>query len=564
MVDDIGMEEWFQQLPPERGTGETVRSARVVGITAEGVLVDVGLKSEGLIPREELSVEDLKQFQPGQNVPVVVRRWGGAEGHPLVSWRQARELQAWECVGEAYRTGTALEGRVSRRVKGGLMVDVGVEAFLPGSQIDRRPVKDIDRWVGQMVKVVVTEANRGRGNVVVSRRKSVEQEFQVQREATLSSLQEGEVRQGVVTGITSFGAFVDLGGVEGLLHIGDIAWQRTDRIEKVLSVGQTIEVKILKHDPAASRISLGLKQLTPHPWEGLAARLPVGSEVSGHVTTLTNFGAFVEIEPGVEGLVHVSELSWKQRVSHPREILSPGQMVTMRVLRVDPAKEKLSLSLKRMGPNPWEEVQQRYPVGSRVRGPVTHLTSFGAFLMLPEGVEGLMRVADLSWAKRVRPPTELLAVGQEVEAVVLEVKAEAEKIVLSRKHLTEDPLFKYKVGMVVTGRVTRIHEGVLIELEPDVEGFVPPGEITQSKGEASREEFKKGFSGRLGDQAMAESGLTVGDVVTAKVIRVDRRDRTLDLSIRRYEREQERAMVAQYTVPPAPLPLKELLGEPEV
>ncbi|MBI3291200.1 MAG: 30S ribosomal protein S1 [Elusimicrobia bacterium] len=560
LLDDMCMEDLLRELPPERDSGETVRSARVIGIVPEGVFVDVGLKSEGLIPREELSEEELKELRPGQNVPVVIRRWGSAEGHAVVSWRQARERQAWERVGEAHRTGAALEGRVSRRVKGGLMVNVGLEAFLPGSQIDRRPVKDIDRWVGQAVKVLVTEVDRGRGNVVVSRRKFVDQEFQLKREVTLASLKQGEVRQGEVTGITSFGAFVDLGGVEGLLHIGDIAWQRTARVDKVLSVGQTIQVKVLKHDPATGRVSLGLKQLTTHPWEGIAARYPVGSQASGRVTTLTNFGAFVEIEPGVEGLIHVSELSWKQRVNHPQAILSAGQTVTVRVLHVDPAKEKLSLSLKRIGPNPWEEVHRNHPIGSRVRGPITHLPSFGAFMMLPEGVEGLIHVSDLFWSRRVRTPSEVLSVGQEVEAVVLEVNAESEKIALSLKHLTDDPLLKYETGAVVTGQVARVGEGgVVVALESDVEGVIPMREIGRGAAGSRRGGTKKGVPVKT----EPEEGLKVGDAVTAKVLRVDHRERRLELSLKRYEREQERAMVAQYTTPPAPLSLKELLGEPE-
>jgi small subunit ribosomal protein S1 len=526
LIDDVSMSELLKDVP-ERVQSGTIVQARVLGAHPDGVLVDIGLKMEGLIPKSEFDMNALP-FAAGDKISVLVRRVEGQDNHHKVSYRAARELGSWDVLIAAHRAGTPVEGLIKRKVKGGYVVDIGVEAFLPGSQVDVRPSRDAEAWVNEKVQVVITEIDRSKPNVVVSRRKLVEKERGEKRETTLAGLKVGETVPGTVTSIASFGAFVDIGGIEGLLHISDISWHRTDKVEKVLKVGQTLDVKVLKYDPSLQRISLGLKQLTAHPWEGIQARYPVGSLVTGKVTSLTSFGAFIQLEPGVEGLVHVSELSWKERVVKPEEILKAQQDVTVKVLGVDPQKEKLSLSLKRAGASPWDKLKSQYPSGTRLSGPITHLTPFGAFVMLPEGVEGLVHISDLSWAKRAKHPSEVVAVGQVIEVVVMDVKPEAEKIVLSLKHTQSDPFGSLRNGQVVSGTVASVTDNdITVTLPGDVEAWVRKQELAQ-------------------DVEGKEQVPEVGQCVTGKIMKVDARDRRVELSIRRYEREEERQMVARY------------------
>jgi small subunit ribosomal protein S1 len=546
LIDDVSMSDLLKDVPEKVQSG-TIVSARVLGTSPDGVLVDIGLKMEGLIPRVEFpDFEKSLPFKPGDSISVLVRRVEGPDHHSKVSWRAAHELNSWDRLFAAYRSGTPVEGTIKRKVKGGYVVDVGVEAFLPGSQVDVRPGRDPEAWVNEVVSVLITEMDRAKPNVVVSRRKLLEKERGVKREQTLATLKAGDVLTGTVSSIAAFGAFVDIGGVEGLLHISDISWHRTDKVEKLLKIGQTIQVKVLKYDPAVTRISLGLKQLMPHPWAGVEQRFPVGSIVKGQVISLTTFGAFVQLEPGVEGLLHVSELSWKERVTKPDEVLKPKDEVTVKVLAVDIAKEKLSLSLKRAGANPWDEIKARYPIGSRIKGPITHLTPFGAFIMLPEGIEGLVHISDLSWAKRAKHPSEVVAVGQVVDVQVMDVKPDAEKIVLSIKHTQPDPFGSFKNGQAVSGAVASVREyDITMTLPGDVEGIV------------RRQELAQDIDGK--DQLPE-----VGQLVTAKIIRVEPRDRRVELSIRRYEREQERQMVARYASQnQEPLTLGDVLLESE-
>jgi small subunit ribosomal protein S1 len=528
LIDDVSMSDLLKDVPEKVSSG-TIVSSRVLGTSPDGVLVDIGLKMEGLIPRTEFPEFDkVLPFQVGDVISVLIRHVEGPDRHSKVSWRAARELSSWDRLFSAYRAGTAVEGVVKRKVKGGYVVDVGVEAFLPGSQVDVRPSHDVEAWIGQTISVLITEMDRAKPNVVVSRRKLVERERGQKRETTLATLKVGDVVDGVVTSIASFGAFVDIGGIEGLLHISDISWHRTDRVEKILKVGQKVQVKVLKHDPSVQRISLGLKQLQPRPWEGVEQRYPAGAIVKGRVTSLTSFGAFVQLEPGVEGLLHVSELSWKERVTKPEDLLKANEEVTVKVLSVDKQKEKLSLSLKRAGESPWDSVKSRHPVGSRVQGPITHLTPFGAFIMLPEGIEGLVHVSDLSWAKRAKHPSELVAVGQVLDVVVMDVKPDAEKIVLSLKHTQPDPFASLRPGQVVSGVVVNVTDSeVTITLPGDVEGTIRKQELSQD------------IEGR-------EQVPEAGQCVTGKIVRVDARDRRVEISIRRYEREEERQMVARY------------------
>lgn len=528
LIDDVSMSDLLAGLP-EKITNGTVVQARVLGKSADGVLVDIGLKMEGLIPRSEFpDFEHSLPFNEGETISVLVRHIEGQDAHHKCSWRSARESAAWEKLSAAFKAQTPVDGHVTRKVKGGYVVDIGVDAFLPGSQMDLRPSRDVNAWINQKISALITEMDRSKSNIVVSRRKLLEQERTRQREVTLGQLQEGQICSGTVTSVTNFGAFIDLGGIEGLLHISDMSWNRTERADALVHVGQTLQVKVLKYDSATQRISLGLKQLQPHPWEGAAQRFPIGSLAKGRVTTMTTFGAFVELEPGLEGLLHVSELSWKDRVAKPQDVLQPGQEITVKILLADPGKEKLSLSLKRVGPSPWEIAKGNHPVGSRVKGKVTHLTPFGAFVMLPEGIEGLVHISDLSWGQRVAHPSELVTVGQDIEVVVMDFKLEAEKIVLSLKHMQPDPLASYKVGQSVTGKVSRTSEsGVTLELAAGVDGSIRIKELPEdARGEI---------------QIPA-----VGEEVTAKITRIDPRERRLELSVRRFDRDEERQMLKRY------------------
>ncbi len=355
LIDDMSMSDLLAGMPEKVNSG-TVVQARVLGKNADGVLVDIGLKMEGLIPKAEFpDFENSLPFKEGETISVLVRQVVGQDQNHRVSWKAAREMSSWDKLFAAFQGGTPIEGTILKKVKGGYVVDIGVDAFLPGSQLDLRPSHNVDAWIQKKISVVITEIDRAKSNVVVSRRKLLEKDRTRQREVThFAGLTEGQVVSGTVTSITNFGAFIDIGGVEGLLHVSDMSWQRAEKPSACVKVGQTLDVKVLKYDAATHRISLGLKQLLPHPWAGVPARYPLGSVVKGRVTTMTNFGAFVELEPAVEGLIHISELAWKERISKPQDVLKAGQEVTVKVILVDPAKEKLSLSLKRTGASPWE------------------------------------------------------------------------------------------------------------------------------------------------------------------------------------------------------------------
>jgi small subunit ribosomal protein S1 len=545
-IDDVSMGDLLAGLP-ERVNSGTVVAARVLGKNADGVLVDIGLKMEGLIPKTEFpDFEKTLPFKEGETIQVLVRQIEGHDNYHRVSWRSAREMSAWDRLFAAFKGDTPVEATIVKKVKGGYMADIGVDAFLPGSQLDLRPSHDVEAWIQKKVSVLITEMDRSKSNVVVSRRKLLEKERAQKREVTMASLAEGQVVSGTVTSITNFGAFVDIGGVEGLLHVSDMSWHRTDKPTACVKVGESIQVKVLKYDPATHRISLGLKQLKPHPWQNVPSRYPVGSIVTGRVTTMTNFGAFVELEPGVEGLLHISELSWKERASRPQDVLKGGQEITLKVILVDPAKEKLSLSLKRMGQSPWELARTNHPAGSRLKAPVTHLTPFGAFVMLPEGIEGLVHISDMSWTKKAQHPSDFVSVGQEIEVVVMDVKPESEKIVLSLKHIQPDPLASMRVGQAVAGRVIRSGEsGLTLELTNGIEGHIRQSELSEDA------------LGRVQTPA-------VGEEVAAKVLRIDARERRVELSVRRHDRDEERQMLKRYAGQnQQPLTLGDVLVEAE-
>jgi small subunit ribosomal protein S1 len=512
----------------------TIVTATVVEVGASGVLVDVGLKAEGLIPLFEFRSLPTPP-KAGDTLPVLIKKPAGPEGHALVSWLEAKNRAAWPAIQAAKDAGTALEGKVLRAVKGGLIVDVGVEGFLPASQVDRRPVRDLTGFVGTLVTVTILELDPRKGNVVLSRRAILEKEVAAKQEEAVKNIEVGKTLAGTVTGLTAFGAFVDVGGVEGLVRLPDISWARIGKPGDALKVGQKVEVKVLKFDPATKKLSLGRKQLLPHPWQNVEARFPVGTVLDGKVTNVTEFGAFVQLEPGLEGLIHKTELSWEAREVKPADALKTGQAVKVKVIAVKPAEERISLSLKRGGHSPWDDAAAKWSAGSRLKGKVVRLADFGAFIALGNGIEGLLRVEDLSWTRRIAHPKDILSVGQELDLVVLDVNPAAEKIGLGLKQTTPDPAKAFKPGTVVEGKVVRLSDhGAFVQIAPEMEAFMHISEITSDK--------------RLNHPSEA---LKEGDEITAVVIKGKApvkggKSRRIDISERQHERQQEKNLLKQY------------------
>ncbi len=526
--DEMNMEDLLAESSPVGEVGSVV-SAYVVESSNKGLLVDLGLKVEGFIPIVEFRTLP-KPPAVGDTIPALIKRMAGPDGHPLASWREARERIHWDRISKAKNEGTPVEGAIVRAIKGGLLVDIGMEGFLPVSQIDRRPVKDVKSFVGKKLPFMVLEMDSKKGSVVVSHRRFQEKEAAVKQEETLKDLEVDKVYEGTVTGISSFGAFIDIGGIEGLLRVSDLSWIRGEKLTDILSVGQKLNVQVLQYDAEAKKISLGRKQLLPHPWDGIESRFPLNAVVTGRVTNVTDFGAFVEIEPGIEGLIHQSEFSWKERWAKPKDFVKKGQEVQVVVLTCERGKGKMSLSLKRAGDNPWEKAAETYKTGSKVTGKVTHLVNFGAFVRLDCGLEGLLRKEDVSWTKTVNNMKDWVTVGQEREFVVLDVNAEAEKISLGLKQLTEDPYSKLKPGRIVEGRVIRLTDSLaVIEIEPDVQGVIHVSEIPSAR--------------RL---ERASDALAMDQSVTAVVIKLNKKSKRVDLSIRKYDKKEERRLLKKY------------------
>lgn len=528
VMEEMNMEQLLAEAEREQSIVGSLVSARVVEVGSSGVLVDVGLKGEGFIPLAEFHAVPTPP-KAGDVFPVVVKKTGGPDGHLLVSWKEARDRAAWPAVQAAKDAGATIEAKVLRAVKGGLIVDVGLEAFLPASQADRRPVRDFASFLGTTVSVQIIEMDAKKGNVVVSRRALLEKAAEAKREEILKTISAGQVFTGTVTGLTDFGAFVDIGGVEGLVRLPDISWRRIGKPSEELKTGQKVEVKVLKFDAATKKISLGRKQLLPHPWDDIEAKFPAGRVVEGKVTNVTEFGAFVELAPGIEGLIHKSEFAWEEREVKPADRVKAGQKISVWVLSVNRAEERISLSLKRAGENPWQAVAVKFPVGSKVKGTVARLAEFGAFINLGGGIEGLLRVEDLSWTKRVAHPKDVLAVGQEVELKVLEVNTTAEKLALGLKQMSQDPYGKFKMGAVVEGKVIRLSDhGAFVEIEPGVEAFLHVSEISESRLNHPSEALKE------------------GDSVTACVLKVQAKPKRIDISIRKHDRDEERKLLKRY------------------
>ncbi len=522
-------EQLYSQSLKSFKSGTVVRG-RILQVRSGFVMLDLGYKSDGIIPVEQFTPEELKALKPGDELEVLLEAAEDANGNLMLSREKAKKLQVWDDLNRAHQTGTPVKGRVVSVIKGGLTVDVGgVEAFLPGSQIDTKPVHQMNRMIGQVLDLKILKMNSGRGNIVLSRRAILEQHLNVKKEETLSSLVEGQVVTGTIKNVTEYGAFVDLGGIDGLLHITDMSWGRISHPSEILKVGDKIEVVVLKYDREKQKVSLGIKQKTEDPWLAASQKYAVGSRVSGKVVSLTDYGAFIELERGVEGLIHVSEMSWTQRVKHPSKVVSVGDMVEAQVLAVDPAGKRISLGMKQIAPNPWHSIGDRYPVGSEVEGKVKTITDFGAFIGLEEGIDGLIHISDLSWTKHVKNPSEVFKKGQKIRAVVLSIDAQKERISLGLKQLTPDPWDRaiperYKVGQDETVKVTKIADfGAFVELEHGIEGLIPASEMVKDAPA-----FKE------------------GDEVTARVIKVDKGDRKIALSVKAQIKGNDRSTLKDY------------------
>jgi len=507
----------------------------VIKLTDKHVVVDVGMKSEGLIPIEQV-VDHTGQpkLKPGDSVDVVIER-EEPEGGYLLGYEKAQRLRVWDTVEKAHNEKTPLTGTVVGRVKGGLTVDIGIKAFLPGSQLELRPVRNLDAYIGQPIQVRVIKLNKKRGNVVVSRKEILEEEQTVRRSQTLEHLEEGAVLTGTVKNLTDYGAFVDLGGIDGLLHITDMSWGRLTHPRDLVNVGDEIQVKVLKFDKEKQRVSLGFKQLTPDPWLDAAERYPIGARVKGRVLSVTDYGAFVELEQGIEGLVHVSEMTWSKRMKHPSKLVKPGDEVETVILAVNPADRRISLGMKQLLENPWEHLADKYPTGATVEGRVRNLTDFGAFIEIEDGIDGLVHVSNLSWTKRVKHPSEVLKKGEKVRAVVLGVEPENRRLSLGIKQLQPDVwetfFAQHRVGDVVKGKVLRTAQfGAFVEVAEGVEGLCHVSEATDAHGVPVK--------------------LEQGKEMDFKIIRLNPEEKKVALSVRAVSGEEaSRADVEAYKQP---------------
>jgi small subunit ribosomal protein S1 len=511
--------------------GELVKGI-VLAVTDAEVMLDIGFKSEGRVPIEEFP--EPETIKPGDEISVLLEATEDQDGEVRVSKKKADFLQVWDKIKEAHDEQQIVEGIPKRRIKGGLKVDLfGVEAFLPGSQVALRRIPNLEELLGQKLRFRILKVNKRRRNIVVSRRVVLEDERQEKKGKLLEELEVGQIRQGIVKNITDFGAFVDLGGIDGLLHITDMSWGRIRHPSELVAIGDELTVKVLNFDPERERISLGLKQLAEYPWENVEEEFPVGSRVRGKVVSITDYGAFVELKEGVEGLCHISEMSWTQHIRHPSKILGIGDIVEVKVLNVNKAEEKISLSLKRTESDPWQDLDIRYPVGTRIEGRVRNLTDFGAFVQLEEGMDGLVHISDMSWTKRIKHPSEILHRGQKVEVAVLGIDKDRHRISLGIKQCQENPWPKlaqdYAVGTTVEGKVSRIHKsGIVVDLPNDVEGFVPMSHLA------------------LPEISRIDARFAPGDPLPLEVIEVSPDNRRIVLSVKAHMEKQPEEALAEY------------------
>ena len=513
------MEELYNQSLHDISEGD-VTEGRVLAVNDNEAIVDIGFKSEGIVPIEDFNRGELPQV--GETIEVFLEKLEDETGQLVLSKKKADFMRIWDRILEGYNNDEIFEGRILRRVKGGMIVDLlGLDAFLPGSQIDIKPIQDFDQFVGNSYEFKIVKLNEARKNIVVSRRELIEEDLKEKRMEVLSGIEVDQVMKGRVKNITDFGVFVDLGGVDGLLHITDLSWGRVNHPSEVVSIDEEIEVTILNYNDENGRISLGYKQLQPHPWENIEKRFPVDTTVTGQVVSITNYGAFVELEKGVEGLIHISEMSWTQHVKHPSNMLSLGEEVEARVLKVLPDDKKISLGLKQLTPDPWENIEEKYQVGTIHSGVVRNLTQFGCFVELEEGVEGLVHISDLSWTKKVRHPKEVVKKGEEIEVMVLDISRDNRRISLGYKQVGEDPwpLFeeKYGLGQITEGTIVKVlDKGVTVDLPEGGEGFVPLSKLT-------------GHRVRRASEIVEE-----GETLNLKVIEFSKEDKKIVLSYLEY------------------------------
>jgi len=511
-----------------------VLTGRVLLITRDYVIVDINYKCEGQVPLAEFIDPDGNvAVTEGDEIDVYFDGTETDNGTVMLSRAKAEKFKIWRELERAFQTDTPVEGVVLGKVKGGLKVDIGVAAFLPGSHVDIRPVRNLDRYIGQRGRFQILKFNRARANVVVSRRSVLERERASLKEQTLHVLEEGVILEGTVKNITDYGAFIDLGGIDGLLHITDMSWGRLQHPSEVLKVGETVKVVVLKYDPERERVSLGMKQIMNDPWTEAAANYPVGRRVNGKVVSVTDYGAFIELEKGVEGLIHVSEMSWTKRTVHPSKVVNVGDMVEVQVLGVDEGNRRISLGLKQTEPNPWEVLAEKYSPGAHVKGKVKSITDFGIFVEIDSGIDGLVHISDLSWTKKVKHPSELYRKGDEVEAVVLGIDIENERVSLGIKQLSDDPwntiAQRYPINTKINGKVTSIADfGVFVEIEDGIEGLIHVSQLSSERVDKPSSLFK------------------VGDQVEALVVQLDPKERRIGLSIRALKQHEEREEMQAY------------------
>ncbi len=527
------MEQLLEQSSFDKLKEGTMVPGTITEIRANEVIVDIGGKAEGSIPANEFF--DLGELQVGSSIEVLLEKLEDKEGNPVLSYEKAQQKKNWENILTRCNEGSIVSGRVKGKVKGGLLVSIGVDSFLPASHIDIQPPKNLDQYLGQTYDFKVLKINHERKNIVLSRRELIEEQRQQKRRDLLEKLQPGQVRKGVVKNITDFGAFIDLDGMDGLLHITDMSWGRIGHPSEMLKQGEEIEVMVIDINREKERVSLGLKQTKNNPWDNIDHKFPVGAKVRGKVVNLVPYGAFIELEPGVEGLVHITEMSWTKRITKPSELLKVGQELDAVVLGIQKEEQKISLGLRQLEPNPWDMVRHNYPVGARVRGKVRNMTTYGAFIELEEGIDGMVHVSDMSWTRKVNHPSEVLKKGDEVDAIVLDVDPNQQRISLGMKQLMTDPWTDidahFRIGDVVQGTVSKIANfGAFVELKDGIDGMVHISQIKEDRVEKVKDELKP------------------GQQVTARVVKIDREGRRIGLSIKaaNYSAEQLAQETASY------------------
>ena len=511
--------------------GEVI-TGEVVQLDHEYVLVDIGYKSEGRISISEFTNANREvMVKLGDHVDVLLEQKEDDNGHIILSKEKAARIKLWDKIKVVYEDNGTIQGKIISRVRGGLSVDIGPQAFLPGSQVDLRPIRDLDALIGTEHDFKIVKYDKRQGNIVLSRRALLKEKRDAQREETLKNLVEGAIMEGTVTNITNYGLFIDLGGIDGLVHITDLSWGRVGHPSESYQTGDRISVKILNFDKENERVSLGIKQLTPDPWSEAANKFPVGTKITGRVVSLTDYGAFLEVQEGVEGLIHVSEMSWTRKIRHPTQVLKVGDKVDAVVLNIDAAKRRISLGMKQVEPNPWDSIDDKYPVNTIIEGSIKNITSFGIFIGIDEGIDGLVHISDISWTKRIKHPSELYKKGQTIQAIILNIDKANERFSLGIKQLTTNPWDniseKYSRGMKITGTIASITDfGIFIELEEGVKGLVQNSELP--KDHSSTAQYK------------------VGDEITAMVINVSKDDNKIDLSLKRLHESKEKAIFRNY------------------